>query len=212
MPGEAAIIGAASQGLSALINGVTGIFQRAKGRRLLKQAGESPTEYIPTAIEQNKEMATLGANVGLPSEQYAQAMKNLQRQQMMALRGANDRKGGLLTLAGNQQGYNDAIMNLDVKDAQARMQNQKTLYGINNQYGNWQNKVWQNNVKAPWERKYQYAQSLIGSGNQNATTGLDQLGAAGLQYAYGRSGRNGSSNNNTGYETVGSYHEMGGHG
>lgn len=196
MPGLDAI-GAGAQGLSALINGVTGIFQRAKGRRLLKQAGESPTQYIPPEIIRNQEMATINANNGLPQEQYNQAMKNLQRQQLMMLKGSSDRRGGLLTLAGNQQAFNDSLTNLDVQNAKARIQNQNTLYGINNNVAGWKDKIWQNNVKAPWERKYQYAQSLIGSGNQNATTGLDQLGAAGLQYAagggFGRRGRSGSN-------------------
>jgi len=205
MPGLDAI-GAGAQGLSALINGVTGIFQRAKGRRLLKQAGESPLQHIPTEVLQNQQQAQINANQGLPREQYNQAIKNLQRQQMMALRGALDRRGGLATLAGNQQAFNDSLTNLDVENAKARIKNQNTLYGINNNVAGWKDKIWNNNVKAPWERKYQYAQSLIGSGNQNATTGLDQLGAAGLQYAagggFGRR-RGGGTNYTGGYGSEG---------
>lgn len=177
LTGGATPWGAIASGVGGLINLGVGIAQRHQGKKLLKQIGESPQENIPQAVLQNQQMATLGANVGLPSEQYAQAMKNIQRQQMMQLSRANDRRGGLLTLANGEQAANDALGSLDARNAQARMANQKTLYGINNNVGQWQDKVWQNNVKEPWMRKYQYANSLLSGGNQNATTGADQLGA-----------------------------------
>lgn len=125
-------------------------------------------------------MATLRAATGLPSEQYNQAMKNLQRQQLMSLRGASDRRGGLSLLAGNQQAYNDALLNLDVANAKARIGNENTLYKINQNVAGWKDKVWSNNVRDKWNRKYQMANTLIGYGNQNASNGTDQLLAGGI--------------------------------
>ena len=90
-----ALIGGIAQGLGALINTGIGIAQRSKGKKLLKQIGEAPDMPIPNEVLQNQKMAQLRANTGLPSEQYNNAMKNLQRNQMIALRGAQDRRGGL---------------------------------------------------------------------------------------------------------------------
>lgn len=174
--------GAIAGAAGGLLNFGVGIAQRAKGKKLLNNLGESPVEQIPNEILQNQKTAQLNANIGLPSEQYNNAMKNLQRNQMIALRGAQDRRGGLSILAGSQQAMGDGTLKLDVADANARMQNQKVAYGINNTVGNWRDKVWQNNVNNPYMRKFQYANSLLGIGNQNVTTGIDQLAGAGALY------------------------------
>ena len=186
MGASASPYAAAAQAASGIISGVAGAIQKHRGNKLLKQIGESPTQVIPNEVLQNQKMAQLRANTGLPSEQYNAAMKNLQRNQMMALRAGQDRRGGLALVGGSQQGLDDSTLKLDVANANARMQNERTLYGINNQVGNWRDRVWQNNVKDVWDRKYQYAQSLIGAGNQNLTTGIGNV--AGSAALYGGNG------------------------
>jgi len=187
--GLESLIGAAAGGtpwgaIATGIGGLTKLFggnsQKGEGRRLLKEIGDSPDEAVPNEVLQNQRMATLRAATGLPSEQYNQAMKNLQRQQLMALRGASDRRGGLSLLAGNQQAYNDALLNLDVANAKARINNENTLYKINQNVAGWKDKVWGNNVRDKWNRKYKYGMSLLGAGNQNASNGTDQLLAGGV--------------------------------
>lgn len=173
---------AAAQGAGALLNLGIGALQRHQGKKILKEAGDSPTEVIPAEVLQNQEMARLRANTGLPSEQYNQAIKNIQRQQMLAISKSNDRRGGLLTLPAINDSANNATLNLDVANAKARIGNEGTLMKVNNQVAGWRDKVWNNNVKQPWERKYQYGMSVLGSGNQNATTGIDQLAGAGALY------------------------------
>ena len=170
----------AAKAVTGLLNFGVGVSQRHKGRKLLKQIGEAPLESIPQEVMQNQQMAQLAANTGLPSEQYAMAMKNLQRQQMIQLNRANDRRGGLSVLAGGQQASNDALLDLDVSNANARIQNQKTLYGINNNVASWKDKIWQNNINNPWQRKYQYGMGLLGIGNQNFTSGIDTLAASAI--------------------------------
>ena len=182
LAGGATPWGAAASAAGGLINLGVGISQRHKGKKMLKDLGEAPIESIPNEVLQNQKMAQLRANTGLPSEQYNAAMKNLQRNQMMVLRAGQDRRGGLALVGGSQQGLDDSTLKLDVANANARMQNERTLYGINNQVGNWRDKVWQNNVNNVWNRKYQYANSLLGAGNQNATTGIDQIAGAGALY------------------------------
>ncbi len=185
--------GAIAQGVGGLINLAVGSGQKRKGKKLLKKIGDSPDMVIPNEVLQNQSMAKLRANTGLPQEQYNQAMKNLQRNQMMALSGARDRRGGLSILAATQQNMDDGTLNLDVADAKARIGNENTLYGVNNNVANWQQRKWQNNVADKWNRKYQYAQSLLGAGNQNFSGGLNQLASAGISYASGRQGQLGGN-------------------
>jgi len=177
--------GAIAGGVSGLINAVVGAGQKRKGRKMLKQIGDSPNMNIPNEVLQNQKIAQLRANTGLPQEQYNQAMKNLQRNQMTALSGARDRRGGLSILAATQQNMDDGTLNLDVADAKARIGNENTLYGINNNVANWKQKQWQNNVSDKWNRKYSYAMSLLGAGNQNFSSGLNQLASSGISYLSG---------------------------
>ncbi len=162
-----------------LINGIVGSGQKKQGKKLLKQIGESPNEAVPEDVLANQRMARVNAEQGLPAEQYSQAMRNLQRQQVANMRFAQGRRAPSV---GAQTAFNNGVVGLDVANANARLQNQKTLYGINNQVGNWKDKVWNNNVKDVWNRKYQYGQSLLGAGNQNLTTGINQGVAGVLQY------------------------------
>jgi len=169
-----ALVGGLAQGAGARIQGISGIFQKREGNKLLKRAGE---EQVPQELLDNQMQAKQMANEGLPSQQYNNAMKNIQRQQLMALRGATDRRGGLATVSTTQQMANDALSNLDVADAQARKENQRFAMGVNNQVGNFKHDI--------WERKYNYAQGLRGYGNQNIVGGLDKLAGAAGSALYG---------------------------
>ena len=191
-----------------LIGGITGLFQKRKAKKLLREAGEQPTYNIPQEILNNQKRAELAANEGLPSQQYSNAMKNIQRSQTNALTGALDRRSALMALPKIQQQANDAYANLDVADANARMQNQKTLYGIGAQTAQYRDKAFQINQMQPWERKYNYAQQLLGAGNQNFTGGLEKLigGAGQTLFAGGSKQRTRSGNTATpGYVPDGIY-------
>lgn len=192
------IIPGATAAVGGLISGITGIFQKHKANKLLKNL-KFPTEEMPSEILQNQSMAREMSNQGLPSEQYNKAMRDIQRQQMTALKSANDRRGGLASISSIQQGTNDATTNLNSLDAQQRIANKKYLIGVNNNVAGWKDKLFQTNVKDKYNRDYGYAMSLLGSGNQNFTNGLDSLvagaGMAGSAY----------SNKNNPYYNSGGY-------
>ena len=181
------IIGGVSAA-SGLISGITGLFQKNKGKKLLKNL-HYPTETIPQELLQNQQQARINANVGMPSEQYNQAMRNIQRQQLMALRGAQDRRGRLAVLGGLQQGANDALLKLDSENAQQRLNNQRALYGINTQVANTRRDLFDKNVRQKYIQDYNYAQGLIGAGNQNFVGGLDKITSGAGQAIFRR--RNG---------------------
>lgn len=164
--------------LGGALKSIIGGGQKRKARKMLAEL-QYPIEQIPSEYTQNQIQAQINAKKGLPSEQYQQAMQNIQRSQMAALRSANDRRGGLAAISSIQQGTNDANLNLDVANAKARLANQNTLYGINNQVAAVKRDLFQKNIRDKYNRDYNYAMGLLGAGNQNFAAGLDS-GIAGL--------------------------------
>ena len=182
----------AAQAASGLISVITGIFQKKKANKLLDNL-HRPDYVIPNEIMQNQKQAELNARQGLPSEQYQQAMQNIQRQQNRTLQGARDRRGGLLAVSAAQQNANDSLLGLDVANAKARLGNQQALYGINNQVAGYKDKAFQINKMQPYQQNYNYAMGLLGAGNQNLTGGIDKF-TGGLFGGFGKGGAQGGNN------------------
>lgn len=179
------VVGIGAGLVGGLVKGLVGGKQKREGKKILNGL-QYPTEQVPQEEIENQNLARQQAATGLPSEQYANAMKNIQRSQLLAIRGAHDRRGGLGSIAGIQQGTNDATLNLDTADAKQKLVNQQNFMNTNNRLASWKDKVWQNNVMGKYQQQYGYAQSLLGAGNQNVSSGLDQAigglgaGAAGF--------------------------------
>lgn len=163
-----------------LLSGVTGFFQRKKAKKELAKL-QRPEYSIPNEVLQNQKMAQLAASEGLPSQQYNNAMKNIQRSQTNALSGAIDRRSALMALPRLQQQANDAYGKLDAADANARMSNQRQLYGINSQVAGYRDKEFNINKMQPYQDNLSYYRSLLGAGNQNLVAGIDKAASgAGL--------------------------------
>lgn len=175
---------------SGLLSGITGFFQRRKAKKELAKL-QRPEYTIPEEIIKSQKMAELSANEGLPSAQYNKAMQNIQRTQANMLAGANDRRSGLMALPKIQQAASDATLNLDVADANARLQNQKTLYGVSGQTAQYKDKAFDINKMQPYQQNLNYYQSLLGAGNQNLLAGADKIlgGGASLLFGSGGSGQ-----------------------
>lgn len=177
--------GGTGQGIAniagGLLGGVTGYFQKKKAKKLLQANGEQPLYNIPQEILRNQKTAELNAQEGLPSQQYNNAMKNIQESQRSALSSSIDRRSALMALPRIQRAANSAYGNLDAQDAQARRQNQQTLYNVGNTTAQYRDKAWNTNELQPWQRKYNYGMQLMGAGNQNLTGGIDKIASgAGL--------------------------------
>lgn len=174
---------------SAIYSGVKGAQQKKAGRKLLSQ--QTPQYNIPDSV-------TSAATQGLPSEQYQQAMRNIDRSGTSALAGAQDRRGGLASVGQIQQRTNDATLNVDVASAKMRQQNQRILAG-------YQDKQWMLNNKQPYDKNYNYGMQLLGAGNQNQSNAVDQLGgtigSAAYMGAFNKRGRTGL--NQGGYSFTG---------
>lgn len=197
--------GAAANAASGLIQTGIGLIQRGQANRWLKR-NQQPEETMPVEVTQNQELARIRANTGMPSEQYNLAMKNIQNQQIAALRNASLQGGNkaLSVLGAINQYGNNAIGNLDAQNAMMRINNEGKLMAENNNMAAWKSRLFDTNVRQKWLRQYQQMQGQLGAGNQNLTSGLDSLAAGGLEYAasggFGR-GSNGTNEiNNTGTE------------
>lgn len=174
------LIAGIGQAVGGLVKGISGIGQRKQGKKLLKKIGDSPQQQMPEEIGQNVTDAGIDAATGMPSEQYNIAMRNIQRNQLFAMRNAAGRKGGLMALPTIMAGTNDAVGNLDATSAGMRLGNRRYLYGTRNTSANWKDKIWQTNVKNPWDLQYNYAMGLLGQGNYNLTSGISDFAAGGL--------------------------------
>lgn len=196
MPGTgidpASLIAGGVEGIGGLIKGIVGSGQKRKGNNLLNSL-QFPTEQLPDEIKQNQIAAQQQAATGLPSEQYANAMKNIQRNQLFAIQNAHKLRGGLGSVAGIQQSTNDADLNLDAKDASMLLANKQNLQNVNNQVAGWKSRLFNNNVRQKYNQDYNYAQSLIGSGNTNLFGGIDQGVAGAGMVAKGLFGKNNNS-------------------
>ena len=185
---------AAANAASGLISGVTGLIQQHKGRKLLNSL-QFPNESMPSEYVENQNLARQQAATGLPSEQYANAMKAIQRQQLTALKSANDRRGGLGILPGLTQSTNDATLNLNAQDAQMRLANQRNLMNVNSQVAGVKRSLFDVNQRAKYNQDYSYGMGLLGAGNQNFTGGLDKLATGGLSL-FGGNGFGGGGGGN----------------
>lgn len=199
--GSGAVQGA-SNIAGGLLSGITGYFQRRSAKKMLKNL-QRPEYTIPSEILKSQKLAEEAASEGLPSEEYNKAQQDIQRQQNRAISAATSRRGGLMALPTVQQQANDELLNLNVKNAQAKMANRQKLYGIYGQTAGYRDKVFEINQMQPYQQKFDYANQLLGAGNQNLLSGADRLLGGGAQLAFGGSGNSNSygttkkSNNKT---------------
>jgi hypothetical protein len=177
MPTGGLIVGGVNA-IGGIIKGIAGAKQKKQGKKLLNGL-ELPEEQLAPELTENQNIARQNAATGMPSEQYAQAMKNIQRNQLTAFRSAKGGRGGLGNIAGILQGTNDATLGLDAQNAQMRVNNQGRLMDVNNNIASWKSKLFDLNKRQPYEDKRNYAYGLIGAGNQNIMAGIDQ-GVAGI--------------------------------
>jgi len=177
--GAVIAVGTTAYGLAESSN------QKRRGRHQQEaldkeRAIQDARDVLPKELEQNRQLASLRSKTGLPTEQYAMAQKAIQRQQARTLKSASDRRMGLGLLASIDDNANKAQGNLDVANAQARLNNERNLMGINKDVASWKiAKV--NRDLSQWNQKMDYAKAVEGSGRQNqANAIMSGINAAGL--------------------------------
>lgn len=148
-----------------------GLGQLAGG---LFSRNKRPSYKIPQEYMKNAGEAEAMAREGMAESQYTRGLQNIGRNQASALKGASLLGGGsaFKALTNIARAGNDATLNLDIQDAQARRSNQ--LLAMNQRQALAQQKL----AKQQWDKfgkyqeKAQMKQGLIGGGLQNIFGGL----------------------------------------
>lgn len=170
IPGVGTLIG----GLGGAAIGIaSGLFGRKKAKQTLAQS-PYPTQEMPSEITENQQIARGAAIEGMPAEQYAQAQKNIQRNQAAALAAAQDRRSGVQSIGAIQQQSDDASNQLAGQSAEMRRQNISQLLGVNQQAASWKDKLFDWNQKQKYIQQYNYGMGLLGQSNQNLLSGADR--------------------------------------
>ncbi len=163
-----------------LLKGAYGIAQQNKAKKLAAQ-NKRPTYNIPEEISQNLSDAQRMALEGLPDEQKAQFVSNIQRSQQFGLQGLSDRKAGIAGLGSIVQSGNDSYNNLLGQDAAARQRNQGILMNQRNQMAEYKDKAFGINQMEPYQQKAAAVRALTGAGTQNVFSGLTDIAQGALR-------------------------------
>ncbi len=182
-----ASLGSVAGPWGTLIGGVVGAGVGLYGAYTQNEADDNRPKYeIPSEIKANLSQAQQQALQGLPEEQKAQFIKNMQRQTAYGLGQASSRKAGLIGISGMNQQNNDALENLSVADAQARMANQDKLSGARSQMADYKGQEFQINQENPYYEGKAQQQAQRGANldsiNNAVNTGVNVYG----QYKQGQ--------------------------
>ena len=185
------------QGFTQLASGAVRLAyaqgQKADANRRLRNLGEMPEMTVAPETYENQTLARINATNGLPSAQYNQAMRNIQRQQNAAIMRAQDRRSAGALIPAIQQVSDNAYGNLDAKNANARLANERGLMGANRDVAAMRKAIYLNYINKKWIPQYNYAMSEKGAGNANTIAGLDSVIAGGASLAGGMGGGSGFS-------------------
>lgn len=177
----------------ALISGGLGIYktiqganQKADAKKLAASNVFTPMQ-MPGQVKQATNLAAQNYYNGMPGTAAAQNLisNNGANAFYNGSQGASS-GGDLLDLAAKiNQGQNVATNNLSLQAANYKANALGGYENALNNEGDWQAKLYNNNVLQPYLRTANTAASMYGAGAQNEFSGLDQIGTAALGYANG---------------------------
>jgi len=168
-----------------------GIAQRRKGKKL-EEATERPDYEIPAEVFQNLSQAQQMALQGLPAEQKAQYLQNLQQSGQFALSQSGSRKAGLTGIGQMQQQQQLGFQDLLARDSAARQQNQMQVMQQRQNVAGYRDQAFQLNQLNPFYEDVAQARGLQSAGMQNIFTGFENAAYSGGQFAEGFQGVGGA--------------------
>lgn len=174
-----ALIGAGA----GLLGSIFGIGQSIRARAIEK-SNIRPFATVNANIAQNAAIANNMAQVGLPNQQYNQALQQ-QNQNLSSVLGTIGRNGRSANIAGILRQANLATQNLNVQDAVTRRQNQQIAMAQNQDLAQEQQRVWNWNFANPYLQRLQQVNQLRNAGTQNIFGGLGTIASIGIQGGFG---------------------------
>ncbi len=176
---------------TAIFSGLRSAKQKREADKLARQ-NQFPEQQVPDAVKEAEQMAQNNAQFGLGATQYQQGQRTIARNAATAMGGARDRGSALQAIPYIQQQSNDAGLNLDVADNNARMNKQGQLMNQKNLVGQYQNNAWDWNKRQKYIQQAAAVRGLLGASRENMNTALDR----GLGAAVGFAGSRMQANNN----------------
>ena len=171
-------IGLAIAAGAGLLKAGAGIYQQAKGKKMLKKTID-PGYKIPKGFGRNLAESEQMAKSGLGSQQYNQAQQNISRNVGTGVRALSRSANPAAGVAGLVRAQNDATMGLDVSNASARRQNILQAMGARREMAG-QQLAQQQYAQNRYFDKVNEANARIGAGTQNIFGGISDIGTAGL--------------------------------
>jgi hypothetical protein len=171
-------IGLAIAAGAGLLKAGAGIYQQAKGKKMLKKTID-PGYKIPKGFGRNLAESEQMARVGMPSQQYNQAQQNISRNVGTGVRALSRSANPAAGVAGLVRAQNDATLGLDVSNASARRQNILQAMGARREMAG-QQLAQQQYAQNRYFDKVNEANARIGAGTQNIFGGISDIGTAGL--------------------------------
>ena len=104
-----------------IVAGATAAYQAIKGAKQKREARAIQAQADAQEAANLSDARRL-AQVGLPEAQYQRQLQQIYRQQALGLSALRDRRSALAGVSALQQGTNDALMELNARDAAAKRQ------------------------------------------------------------------------------------------
>lgn len=177
-------IGLGIAGAGLAYNVINGVVQNNKADNLQKSL-KDPVYAIPQEFYENRAIARQMAQVGLPQQQYNNAVNGINQNNASAIAAASKTNNPGAAISSITRQSDNANAALTAEDAQARESNQRYFMQQNSALGNQELAKQQNDVYDKYTRDFNQMQAYRGAGQQNinnAITGASQLGMTYLNY------------------------------
>jgi hypothetical protein len=162
------LIAGGAQMIGGLIQGISGSRQARRAENALENL-KTPTTTSDAAINSYYTQANANPyDTNLYKQQSQQATRNL----ATGLNAAQDRRGGLASIAGLVRGSNDSLLRAGVAAEQqqrAMLANATRMKSMDNQ------RVWEINKMMPYQKKFTLLGQKAAGGNAKANAGWSNL-------------------------------------
>lgn len=175
-------IGLAIAAGAGLLKAGAGVYQQAKGKKMLKKTID-PGYKIPKGFGQNLAQSEQLARVGMPSQQYNQAQQSISRNVGTGVRALSRSANPAAGVASLVRAQNDATLGLEASNAAVRRQNILQAMGARRELAG-QQLAQQQYAQNRYFDKVNEANARIGAGTQNIFGGLSDIGTAGIMSEY----------------------------
>lgn len=173
---------AAAQAGAGIVQGISGIAQKAKAKKMAR-SNKRPTYEIPNAITDNQDLIESRAGQGISDATRRELTQGAERGLTGSIDAILAGGGSVNNIADLYSNYTGSLSKMALIDEEMRTKNMQNLIDQNERLAGEQDKAWQVNVYAPYADKAQAAAALTKQGTDNIWKGVNSVLGAGANYA-----------------------------